>query len=149
MNKRKVDKWLKVAIGALNDHEHCGICSKDGTIEEGFRSQISAFGAAVTMGSFKAAVAFFSDKKKAAVSRPELIRAMYYIIYGEWKEDEKDILKEILEITDRNRLKNIQNDFIHASIALKLAMNAFELVQPQKGSDKEVKPDAQPEPVVS
>lgn len=148
MNKRKVDKWLNVALDALNDTQNCKICSKDGKIEEGFRSQISAFGAAVTMGSFKAAVAFFSDEKKAAVSRSELIRAMYYIIHGEWK-DEKAILKEILAITDRNRHKNIQNDFIQASIALKLAMNAFELVPAKKSSDKEVKTDAQPEPAVS
>lgn len=124
MNKRKVEELLPKAIEAL-DNCGFGIKEKDGSIEKGFRSQISAFGAAVTMGSFRAAVAFFGNNGESDVERSALIRVMYYMTTGE-KEDSKAIVRKILALSDEEE-NQMKEDFINASIALKLAMNAFRL----------------------
>ena len=51
---------------------------------------------------------------------------MYYIIKNE-KSDAKTILSEIISIQDHQLLAQMKEDFINASIALKLALNAFYL----------------------
>lgn len=138
MNKKRVEALMKPALDALNEPE-CGIQIKNretgkftGQIPDGFRGQISSFGAAVTMGSFKAAVAFFakdSEKSQAGVKRDELLRTMYRISSfggGKWK-DAQTIAREIFAL-DTSAEKRWKEEFINASVALKLAMNAFELV---------------------
>lgn len=138
MNKKRVEVLMKPAMDALNDPE-CGIQIKNketgkgtGQIPDGFRGQISSFGAAVTMGSFKAAAAFFAkdvDRSQADVNRGELLRVMYRISSvgdGTWK-DARAIAEEIFEL-DSSAEKQWKEEFINASIALKLALNAFRLV---------------------
>ena len=91
MNKRKVEQLLPKAVNALNDSS-AEITKKDENgiyIEKGFRSQISSFGAAVTMGSFRAAVAFFANDGESGVKRSKLIRIMYYMVKNEWKSAQK------------------------------------------------------------
>ena len=130
MNKRRVEQLIGPAMDALNEPE-CGIQNKTetgkftGEIADGFRGQISSFGAAVTMGSFKAAAAFFSkdaEKSQADVSRDELLRVMYRIssFGGTWKEA-KTIAREIYALDE-----SAQRQW--KEIALKLALNAFTLV---------------------
>ena len=144
MNKRKVETWLSKAIEALECNE-CKIQLRDkvkdengkereipnGKISKSFRGQISSFGAAVTMGSFKSAVAFFGKDGESGVKRSELIRAIYYITDGVWKEADC-IVSEVIRETDNVRLAKKKEDFINASVAIKLAMNAFELVEEKK-----------------
>lgn len=136
MNKKRVEKLIQPALDALNDPK-CRIQNKDsagmfnGEIDGGFRGQISSFGAAVTMGSFKAAAAFFakdSEKSQADVDRGELLRVMYRIssVGGEWK-DAKAIAREIFGL-DPSAERQWKEEFINASVALKLALNAFKLV---------------------
>ena len=125
MNKRVVDSWLNIAYNAI---EKCGISEmKDGVkcIQRTYRSQISNFGAAVTMGSIKSAVAFFSQQGKAVADRPKLLQAMYFIISN----------GEILTPDEK---------FINASVALKLAMNFYKLL-PEKNSDNAEKGDGESE----
>ena len=126
MNKRKVEALLPQALAALND-THCRIVENN-KISKTYRGQISSFGAAITMGSFKAAVAFFSVKADngTGVDRSRLIAAMNFIVHGQWK-DPSDILKNILNLSG-NQLNEEREAFINAALALKLAMNAFELV---------------------
>ncbi|MBO5007107.1 MAG: hypothetical protein J6C89_06655 [Clostridia bacterium] len=133
MNKRKVEAWLPKAIEALEENDK--ICNK-GKIEKSFRGQISSFGAAVTMGSFKAAVAFFGNNGESAVERSELIRSMYYIVKNEWKAA-KDIVSEVICMREPN-LSALKEDFLNASLAIKLAMNAFELDPNKNTIQKEV-----------
>ena len=136
MNKKRVEKLIQPAMDALND-PNCKIQNRDsagnfnGEIASGFRGQISSFGAAVTMGSFKAAAAFFAkdkDKSQADVNRDELLRVMYRIssFGGTWK-DAKDIAHEIFDLDDSAE-RLWKEEFINASIALKLALNAFKLI---------------------
>ena len=82
MNKKRVDQWIPKAKEAL---EAVGIAEK-GKISKGFRGQIASFGAAVVMGSFKSAVAFFSKNGGSKTEREKLVEAMYFVIKGEKKE---------------------------------------------------------------
>ena len=134
MNKNKVEYYLSRSIDAL-DEDECKIVKvekneKSGMIEKyidkTFRSYISSFGAAVTMGSFKAAVAFFSTQSKAEQPRENLIRLLWFLTKNEWKSAQ-DICDEILKITDFDELNYLKDEFINASIAIKLAMNAYNL----------------------
>ncbi len=119
MNKKQVDKWIEKARDALI---HCEI-AKDGKIDKNFRSQISAFGAAVIMGSFKAAVAFYAKQGNADTERPALLEAIHYIITGE----DKSADEIYTYICSSDNLSSLQADYINASIALKLAMNFFDM----------------------
>lgn len=123
MDKRRVEQYLPNALKALGA-SNCGIV-QNGKIPKAFRSQISSFGTAVIMGSFQAAVAFFSDNGGASVPRSKLIRAMYFVVHGEWKPAEA-IRSEVTRWT-QPRLSAEKERFLNASVALKLAMNAFEL----------------------
>ena len=149
MNKRRVDGWILKAKEAL---EKTGIAKKatekdaekaaekaaekdaekaaekaaekgKSEIDNSFRGQISAFGAAMVMGSFRSAVAFYVEKGEAKVDRQKLLQAIYYVIYGKL-EDPKQIFQHVCDHDSYNE----KEKFIDASIALKLAMNFFERV---------------------
>ena len=118
MNKRRVNEWLLPAKTALIKTE----IAVNGKINKTFRGQISSFGAAVIMGSLPAAVAFFSEQGGSTVERQKLVKAMYYCITGELISPDK-----ILEYICKNNNNELREMFTDASIALKLAMNFFEL----------------------
>ena len=120
MSKKRINEWILMAKDALEKTK----IAKGGKINKTYRGQIASFGAAVTMGSLPAAVAFFSKKARgeSEVDRSKLICAMYYCISKEEKKAE-----EILEIVCNNNNQDMKSKFMDASVALKLAMNFFEL----------------------
>lgn len=118
MNKKRVNDWILPAKEALIT---CEIV-ENGKIDKTFRSHISSFGAAVIMGSLPAAVAFFTEQGGSSVQRQKLIQAMYCCITGEVKKE-----KEIFDIVCKNNTAEMRDKFTDASIALKLAMNFFDL----------------------
>ena len=120
MNKKRVDGWMLLAKEAI---DAVGI-SKNGNVPKAFRGQISSFGAAVIMGSFKSAVAFFSEQGGAAVEREKLIRAMYYVAV---EKDTKKSPREIFEYVCVHDSKELRDKFTDASIAIKLALNFYNL----------------------
>ena len=140
MNKRRVDKWTTSALAALNS-ESCGI-REQGTrsIPKAYRAQISSFGSAVVTGSFKMAVLVFSQAQESRhhddVDRSKLLSAMYYIVnYNSadgadnernWKSPAQ-IAEEIVSINNAQQLARTRAAYLDASIALKNAMNAFDL----------------------
>ncbi len=121
MNKKKVDAYIPKAYAALAE---CGI-AKNGEIEKTFRGQISSFGAAMTMGSFKAAVAFFAKDAGSDVERSKLVQAIHFVLSGE-KVKAEAIARNILRMTDEE-LRKAREQYIEASIAIKLAMNLYTL----------------------
>ena len=135
MNKKRVEQYLPVAIEAL---EKCKI-AENGKIEKTFRGNISSFGAAVSEGSFKTAVAFFSEKGGSSIDRHNLIKALWYVTQDREYKDPKDICKKIILMPDTGEIKA---QFLDASIALKLAMNVYELDKEQK-SDKDKTKDGE------
>ena len=127
MNKNLINEQIGTAYEAIKS---VGI-SKDGVVvEKAFRGQISSFGAAITMGSTEAAIAFFSDDGSAAVKRSKLIEAIVEIIE---KRDPK--LQNIEAKNSNMRLlqyagkygTEAKENILNAAIAIKLAMNLFEL----------------------
>ena len=129
MDKNRVDKYISSAVTAL---EECGI-AKNGEIVKTFRGQISSFGAAVTMGSFKQAVAAFSKDAQSGnsvISRSKLIEAIHYVIYKE-KLDAEKICKQVLQ-TPASDINCLKERYLDAAVALKLAMNAYDLKKADK-----------------
>ena len=126
MNKRRVEQLIPKAINLLNDNKEINNKEKGG-IDKKFRSKISSFGAAVTMGSFKSAVAFFSEQNNSDVQRDELIKMMYNLYTGEQVESAKTVLIAVAN-ADEATLADMKAFFIDASIAIKLALNAFNLI---------------------
>ena len=121
MNKKRVDQWVEKAREALI---HYGI-AKNGKIDKNFRSQISAFGAAVTMGSFKAGVAFYAKQGNADTDRSALLKAIHYMRTG----DDASADEIFISVCSSEDLSVIQAEYLDASIALKLAMNLFDMGQ--------------------
>ncbi len=137
-NKNRTDSYIPDAIEAL---KVSGI-AKNGKVDSSYRGQISSFGAAVTIGSFKQAVAFFAqDAKNGAskISRSDLILAIDYILNKdnyelgenktiENKKDEVNRIKEgILKTTDQKVLKALENRYLDAAVALKVAMGVYDM----------------------
>ena len=134
----------EMIIKAIPILEKVGIVKEDEKknnqkyILKSFRSQISSFGAAVEMGSLLSAVAFFSKKGGSDTDRQLLMRAIYLLIINdtETKIDVKSEQSELLLFVIEHRNEpELKKNIIDAAVALKLAMNAYEL------RDKEDKKD--------
>lgn len=135
-NKNRIDSYIPDAIKAL---EISGI-AKNGKIDSSYRSQISSFGAAVTIGSFKQAVAFFSQDAKngdSKISRSDLIVAINCILNPDDFSDKEYInqskeklLKKIktdILMQNAKSLKTLENQYLDASVALKVAMGVYDM----------------------
>lgn len=131
------DEMIGKAIDVL---KNVGIVKTDKQDKEyivkSFRSQISSFGAAVEMGSLLSAVAFFSNKGSSSIDRPKLMKAIYLLIVEtEAKDcDEKALLMYVAHNHSDRSLKRI---VINAAVAVKLAMNAYDLREKDKESETE------------
>lgn len=127
MNKTAIDRNLSYAYQGIIDAK----ISKDGKVNKSYRGQISTLGAAITMGSVKSAVCFFSEKanNNSDVDRSKLLDAIYYVLRN--SEDTKEKYKNVENLksyvlnadSDKEVLKE---DIVNAAIAIKLAMNLFE-----------------------
>ena len=122
------DEMIARAIQLLDD---TGIVKTDEKtkskyIIKTFRGQISSFGAAVEMGSLLSAVAFFTSKGGSSTERPKLMEVIYLLITGKDKKNignEDTLLNYLIEHNDPSMKRRI----IDAAVAVKLAMNAYEL----------------------
>lgn len=126
MNKTMVDKMLPVAYAAI---KKSGI-SRNGKVNKSYRGQISTLGAAITMGSIKSAICYFSEdaNNNSDVARSKLVDAIEYVLKNnpdtKNKYPHEDKLKYYVLKTDK--LAEVKEDIVNASIAIKLAMNLFE-----------------------
>ena len=129
LNKREIDRLIPQAYTALIDF---GV-AEGKKIDSAFRGQISSFGAAVAMGSLLSAVAFFSAQGSSAFKRQNLMKAIYRLIVGENNAEtatvkDTDLFDYVRNNTStRQREKETKTAVYNAAIALKLAMNLFEL----------------------
>ena len=125
MNKKRVNSYIPLAQDAIRK---VGIADKEDKVDGNYRSHISSFGAAIILGSLKAAVAFFSTKGSSDVERPDLLRAMYYIITnGEILLDANRVDKVLKYVCNVENEIALKESFINAAVALKLALNSFDL----------------------
>lgn len=144
MNKKDVNEKIDYAYRALTE---CKI-AENNKIVKTFRGQISSFGAAVEMGSLKPAILFFSEQGGSSVKRTNLMDAIHYILIQCDKEksrmqSSKEKVSNVKEPNSSESLyqyiKNkeakgvpeyrLKEDVLSAAIAIKLAMNLFELTR--------------------
>ncbi len=136
-NKKRTDLYIPTAIEAL---QVSGIAN-GGKIDSSYRGQISSFGAAVAIGSFKQAVAFFahdSQNDNSKISRSKLIVAIDYIVnrfedVSYAQKTAAEIKEEILKLNSAT-LKAYENKYLDAAVALKVAMGIYDM---GKGDKKE------------
>ena len=140
--KKAIDALIPEAYDVL---EKVGIVI-DGSVDNAWRGQISSFGSAVKNGSLIAAVAFFSDTGNSAVKRERLMMAIWLLLHeGEQFEisldpktnDEKKAYKDAAtklfnDIRQRQDERKLKQDVINAAVALKLAMNLYNLDKDKK-----------------
>ena len=130
MSIQRVNEWIIYGKEALSVLE----IAKNGEIEKTFRGQISSFGAAVSMGNLKSAVAFFSQQANSAVARDQLLRAICYVLQRAEGKERNDIhtneikTDKIFDYVCEHDCVMLKNKFLDASVAIKLAMNLFKLV---------------------
>lgn len=136
MNKRKVDQAISRAYDVLAETGIVEEIKGEPTILKGYKSQIAAFGASISMGSLISAVSFYNEKGNAAVDRTKLMKAVYMMINEQEKLDNPDrslweYIKETLSGCDdseyREMYAKLKEQVINYSIALKLAMNLYPL----------------------
>ena len=162
MNKRRIDAAIPIAYRALKD---TGIADEKDSISKTFAGQIASFGTAVMMGSLLSAVAFFSMQSGSDVERPRLMEAIFQIL----KQDERNVIpddcerlydyaekgvrhiekergedgEETEKIVEGCGADEIRENILNAAVALKLAMNLYDLVdQKKKDPDHEKKTGA-------
>ena len=126
MNKKVINDEMQYAYDALAEAK---IADKDGKIEKTYRGQISSFGAAVTMGSLRPAIAFFSkdanNGEGSDVQRSKLMKAVLIVLKKAGKAEES--LETLYDYTKVKTEDVCKEDIINAAISLKLAMNLYVL----------------------
>ena len=139
MQNKRLEMLLPIAYEALAHNE---TIVKNGEIEKTFRGQISAFGAAILTGSLTTAVAFYSVQGKSKTPRQALLEVILEVL-DKGKLLPKDEINEIFKdgsvpsYTVDNMKKlvfgskdpELQEKILDASVAIKLAMNFFTLIQ--------------------
>lgn len=128
MNKKVVNQELQPAYEALAEAK---IANEKGEIDKAFRGHISSFGAAVTMGSLLAAIAFFGKDAGAEVSRSRLMDAILLVLKKCGKAESR--MESLFEYAQKEekagREEACQEEILNATIAIKLSMNLYNLVE--------------------
>ena len=133
MNKKRVDGWILKAKRALCTF---GI-AENGKIVKTYRSHISSFGSAVAGGSLVSAAAFFCEQGNAKVAQENLLQAMYYLITDESKSPRQILEAVCREQSDSQKYHELKEKFEDASLALKRAMNFFDLIDDEQDPARE------------
>lgn len=139
-----MDERIAMGVSVL---DKVGIADKKRTIESSFRGQISSFGAAVTTGSLTAAVAFFSKKKQSKTDRGLLMVAIYIMIKYPANAIDGITEKEVESfysnacllnyVMNQSNKDKVKKEIIDNAVALKLAMNAYKLVDDDNNTKDE------------
>ena len=139
MDKNRINKLLPIAVEVIKKE-------LSEPIPNEFRGYIASFGAAVTMGSLPAAVAYYSaasknakeDRTKLPVMILEVLKGENVAIKGENVAITVDTLFDyVTSFKNDNESFAIKEDVLHAAIAIKLGLNWFEI----ESKDKKVKED--------
>lgn len=139
MDKKRTDKLLPFAVTALETNKNI---VKNGKIDKSLRGQISSFGAAISFGSLLAATAFFNEQGQAKSPRHELMVAINWMLSEskEWPNTGRTLF-DTVRIAGAANEKALKEKILCCAVALKLAMNLFELEDSDKsGKDNEVLP---------
>ena len=141
MSKQRINEYLPLAYKAL---DACGI-AKNGAVDSALRGQIAAFGAAVSLGSLLPAIAFFSERGKAASERQDLMKAIHWILLKSDGTENNEIIaspeglfKQALGM-NFDKMEAFRERILDAAVALKLAMNLY-----KRSTGEELKKGGEP-----
>ena len=135
MDKNRINQLLPIAVEVIE---------KELTepIPNEFRGYIASFGAAVTMGSLPAAVAYYSAASKNAKEDRTKLPVMILEVLK--KENtaitaikETTLFEYVTSFKNDNESFAIKEDVLHAAIAIKLGLNLFEI----ESKDEKAKED--------
>ena len=126
MNKKEVEELIPIAYQELKKNE---IICKEGKINKRFRSQIASFGSAIAMGNLLSAVTFFSQNGEAKVQRTELLNVIWSMLVEKYKVEGGNLKDYVLKQNEQFLFKE---RIINCAIAIKLAINLFELVEEEE-----------------
>lgn len=129
MDKNRINRLLPIAVEVIKKE-------LSEPIPNEFRGYIASFGAAVTMGSLPAAVAYYSAaSKNAKEDRTKLPVMIFEVLKGENAAITVDTLFEyVTSFKNDNESLAIKEDVLHAAIAIKLGLNLFEIESKDKKS---------------
>lgn len=130
MNKRAVDELLPKAYEIVGRN-----ITKNGVVDNGFRGQISTFGAAITMGSLLSAVCFFSKQAGSDVDRSQITKSIGQLVGLPNNQELFEYLKDKIYHNEKYSWKEEQiqkEKVINATIALKLALNLYKIDRKEK-----------------
>lgn len=125
MDKKQIDELIPVAFVQLQNQK---IADKEGRIKKSFRGQISAFGAAISTGSILSGIAFFSQQGSAEVKRDKLIDAVFAMTKEKKNVDDDNLFNYVCRMIKTGKEREVKNWIVDCAIALKLAMNLYNLV---------------------
>ena len=124
MDQKAIDSLVEPAYEILNE---VGI-AKGGKVSKSYRAQISTFGSAIINGTLLSAVSFFSTQEGASVDRSKLMEAIKLIINKDNKDDKETLFEYVKKNTpDVGENRQLKAKIMYAAIALKLAMNLYQL----------------------
>ena len=129
MSKKRINDWIAPAVQILANTD----IAVNGKVDSGYRTQISSFGAAVVMGSLAASAASFSQRGRAKVDRSKLLTAMYCLVAETEKIENPEM---VLRYICNHDTPETRSRFMDAAVALKLAMNFYDLGQEEKKNDE-------------
>lgn len=128
MNKKKVDEYIPLAYDAIKSEGVAG----NGKIKNSYRAHISTFGVMIAMGSVLSAAALLCEGREssqASMERANLAKCIYQIIRREVCNDKNALFQYVRDEVSAKREYEVKEDITNAAIALKLAMNLYQLVQ--------------------
>lgn len=135
MDKNRINQLLPIAVEVIKKE-------LSEPIPNEFRGYIASFGAAVTMGSLPAAVAYYSAASKNAKEDRTKLPVMILEVLK--KENtaitaikETTLFEYVTSFKNDNESFAIKEDVLHAAIAIKLGLNLFEI----ESKDQKVKED--------
>ncbi len=140
--KKDIDSLIPSAYQVL---KKVGIANEYNVIIKTYRGQISSFGSAVKNGSLLSAIAFFSIQGNSATERQKLMEAIWKLLNENqligngirnpennrtknMEAGSNNYIKELFEYVCLNKDdKRLKENIINCAIALKLAMNIYDL----------------------
>jgi len=124
MNKRVINNEIQIAYETLSE---VGIV-KDNKVNKTFRGYVSTFGAAIVMGSLLPAIAFYNNKENDL--RKKMLDAILEVLKRDGKaKEEKTLFDYAKKRINAGEEAACKEDIVNAAIAIKLAVNLYELVK--------------------
>ena len=129
MDKKIINQELQAAYLAIKEF---GIVNGKDEIERRFRSYVSSFGAAITMGSLLPAIAFLGKDD----NRNKVQNAIFKVLKENEKVEENcaSLFEYAQKEVKKNQEKSCQEEILNATIAVKLAMNLYKWIDNEEAS---------------